>query len=66
MSLTTDLEEFKNITLFKKIENHELNETLDKIFESKNFEEFYKEDPILMREYSKRRDSYKRKIFRSS
>lgn len=60
MDLTTDIPEFKSPHLFRNADDEFLNENIENLFLTKDVEE-YKEDPILMREYAKRRQSICRK-----
>ncbi|KAI5150328.1 hypothetical protein ENBRE01_1429 [Enteropsectra breve] len=56
MDLTTDVEEFKNINLFSTAGEEMLQQNIERIFSAGDIQE-YEEDPILLKEYSKRRNS---------
>ncbi|KAI5169877.1 hypothetical protein PAEPH01_1066 [Pancytospora epiphaga] len=61
MEFTTDIPEFRRASLFQNPENENLSESLENLFITKNIEE-YQEDPILLREYARRRESIGRKM----
>lgn len=56
MDLTTELPEFKNLALFRSLDEDFLSESIENLFLTKDVVE-YKEDPILVREYEKRQST---------
>lgn len=60
MEYTTDVPEFRRLSLFHNPDEENLNESLESLFITKGVEEYH-EDPVLLREYVKRRGSLGRK-----
>ncbi|KAI4290734.1 hypothetical protein PAPHI01_0008, partial [Pancytospora philotis] len=60
MDMTTDIAEFKNLDIFRSAESNLLYRSIDDLFRTNSIEE-YAEDPILVKEYAKRRQSLGRR-----
>lgn len=60
MDFTTEIPEFKNIDLFKNSDEEFLRENVENLFVTDRVIE-YREDPVLLKQYSKRRQSIGRR-----
>lgn len=61
LDFTTEIAELKNLSLFEKPKETFLEENIEKLF-MENDTIAYKEDPILVKQYNKRRKSIARKM----